>query len=153
MTAQARKNKSIWDEEIARRAVWESFVKLNPRTLMKNPVMFVVEIGAALLTIELVSHMLRHTHGFGFEFQITVWLWFTVLFANFAEAMAEGRGKAQADTLRKVAHRNRRVQIKAGRLHRGNVRIETTRRRCGRGHRRTIHSGRRRSDRRRGLGR
>jgi len=102
MTAQARKSKSIWDPAIARRATWDSFVKLNPITLMKNPVMFVVEIGAALLTVELVSHVLNHTHGFGFEFQITVWLWFTVLFANFAEAMAEGRGKAQADTLRKA---------------------------------------------------
>src|ERR1700692_790513 len=101
MTAQARKNKSIWDGEIARRASGDSFVKLNPATLMKNPVMFVVEIGAALLTVELVSHVLHHTQGFGFEFQITIWLWVTVLFANFAEAMAEGRGKAQADTLRK----------------------------------------------------
>src|SRR6202049_2584416 len=101
MTAQARKSKSIWDAEIARRASGDSFVKLNPATLMKNPVMFVVEIGAALLTVELVSHVMRHSHGFGFEFQITVWLWFTVLFANFAEAMAEGRGKAQEDTLRK----------------------------------------------------
>jgi K+-transporting ATPase ATPase B chain len=102
MTAQARKSKSIWDGNIARRAAGDSFVKLNPATLMKNPVMFVVEIGAALLTVELVSHVLHHTQGFGFEFQITVWLWFTVLFANFAEAMAEGRGKAQADTLRKA---------------------------------------------------
>ena len=102
MTPQARKSKSIWDGAIARRAAGDSFVKLNPATLMKNPVMFVVEIGAALLTVELVSHVLRHTQGFGFEFQITVWLWFTVLFANFAEAMAEGRGKAQADTLRKA---------------------------------------------------
>src|SRR6202790_2644020 len=102
MTAQARKSKSIWDGEIARRATWDSVVKLNPATLMKNPVMFVVEIGAALLTVELVSHVLHHSRGFGFEFQITVWLWVTVLFANFAEAMAEGRGKAQADTLRKA---------------------------------------------------
>src|SRR5580692_7745519 len=102
MTVQARKSKSIWDGAIARRATWDSFVKLNPRTLMKNPVMFVVEIGAALLTVELVSHVLHHTQGFGFEFQITAWLWVTVLFANFAEAMAEGRGKAQADTLRKA---------------------------------------------------
>jgi len=102
MTAQAKKSRSIWDGAIARRAVWDSFVKLNPATLMKNPVMFVVEIGAALLTVELVSHAMHHAQGFGFEFQITVWLWFTVLFANFAEAMAEGRGKAQADTLRKA---------------------------------------------------
>src|SRR5579863_2889646 len=102
MTAQGKKSKSIWDAEIARRASWDSFVKLNPATLMKNPVMFVVEVGAALLTVELVSHVLRHAQGFGFELQITLWLWFTVLFANFAEAMAEGRGKAQADTLRKA---------------------------------------------------
>ena len=113
MTAQTqtkKKSKSIWDAKIATRAFWDSFAKLNPRTLMKNPVMFVVEIGAALLTVQLVRNAINHTHGFGFEFQITVWLWFTVLFANFAEAMAEGRGKAQADTLRKartetVAHR------------------------------------------------
>src|SRR5258706_89359 len=113
MTAQTqtkKKSKSIWDAKIATRAFWDSFAKLNPRTLMKNPVMFVVEIGAALLTVQLVRNAVNHTHGFGFEFQITVWLWFTVLFANFAEAMAEGRGKAQADTLRKartetVAHK------------------------------------------------
>src|ERR1035438_9991283 len=102
MTAQTGKGKSIWDGEIAGRAVWDSFVTLNPHTLMKNPVMFVVEIGAALLTIQLVRNALNHTHAFAFEFQITIWLWFTVLFANFAEAMAEGRGKAQADTLRKA---------------------------------------------------
>src|ERR1700732_479344 len=110
MTAQIKKGKSIWDAKIATRAFWDSFAKLNPRTLMKNPVMFVVEVGAALLTIQLVRNAINHTHGFGFEFQITVWLWFTVLFANFAEAMAEGRGKAQAESLRKaktdtMAHR------------------------------------------------
>ncbi len=102
MNANIRKSKSIWDAEIATRAVWESFVKLNPRTLLKNPVMFVVEVGAALLLIQLLRNTLNHTHAFAFEFQITIWLWFTVLFANFAEAMAEGRGKAQADTLRKA---------------------------------------------------
>src|SRR6202049_2205688 len=110
MTAQTKKSKSIWDAKIASRAFWDSFAKLDPRTLMKNPVMFVVEIGATLLTIQLVRNTLNHTHAFAFEFQITIWLWFTVLFANFAEAMAEGRGKAQADTLRKartetVAHK------------------------------------------------
>src|SRR5580700_111563 len=112
MTPEARKNKSIWDGAIARRATWDSVVKLNPATLMKNPVMFVVEIGAALLTVELVSHVLRHSQGFGFEFQITVWLWFTVLFANFAEAMAEGRGKAQADTLRKARTETMAYRVK-----------------------------------------
>src|ERR1700687_3298281 len=102
MTAQIKKGKSIWDAKIASRAFWDSFAKLNPRTLMRNPVMFVVEVGAALLTIQLVRNAVNHTHAFAFEFQITIWLWFTVLFANFAEAMAEGRGKAQADTLRKA---------------------------------------------------
>jgi K+-transporting ATPase ATPase B chain len=69
---------------------------------MKNPVMFVVEVGAVVTTVDLVRDQLQHMSGFGFELQITLWLWFTVLFANFAEAMAEGRGKAQAETLRKA---------------------------------------------------
>ena len=102
MTSHSKKGRSIWDPTIAKRAVLDSFVKLNPRTLMKNPVMFVVEIGSALLTIDLIRDVVSRSHSFGFEFQITIWLWFTVLFANFAEAMAEGRGKAQADTLRKA---------------------------------------------------
>jgi K+-transporting ATPase ATPase B chain len=84
------------------RALWDSVLKLNPRTLMKNPVMFVVEVGAVLTTIELVWNLTHHISGFGFALQITLWLWSTVLFANFAEAMAEGRGKAQAETLRKA---------------------------------------------------
>jgi K+-transporting ATPase ATPase B chain len=82
-------------------AVWDSFVKLNPKTLAANPVMFVVEVGATLTSIDLVRGVAQHSHGFGFSLQITLWLWFTVLFANFAEAMAEGRGKAQAEALRK----------------------------------------------------
>src|SRR5580692_9927129 len=81
------KKKSLWNWGIAGGAVKDSFVKLNPRTLMKNPVMFVVEVGAVITTYDLVSDALRHTGGFGFELQITLWLWFTVLFANFAEAM------------------------------------------------------------------
>src|SRR5712692_2518481 len=112
MAPQPKKSQSLWDAQIATRAVWDSFVKLNPRTLMKNPVMFVVEMGAALLTVDLVRDLLNHVSGFVFGFQITIWLWFTVLFANFAEAMAEGRGKAQAETLRKarsetIAHKFR----------------------------------------------
>src|SRR5439155_13409077 len=87
---------------LIRRAVFESFVKLDPRILYKNPVMFVVEIGAPVATIDLVHGVATHAAGFGFSLQITIWLWFTVLFANFAEAMAEGRGKAQAETLRKA---------------------------------------------------
>jgi K+-transporting ATPase ATPase B chain len=100
-TKTSNREKSRWGQEIVAQAVWESFVKLNPRTLAKNPVMFVVEVGAALTSIDLVRGVVQHTHGFGFSLQITLWLWFTVLFANFAEAMAEGRGKAQAEALRK----------------------------------------------------
>jgi K+-transporting ATPase ATPase B chain len=97
-----KKSKSIWDMKIVRRALLDSLVKLDPRNMMKNPVMFVVEIGSVATTILLIRDVLRHQGAFGFNLQITLWLWFTVLFANFAEAMAEGRGKAQADSLRKA---------------------------------------------------
>jgi K+-transporting ATPase ATPase B chain len=93
-----KKSKSLWDPKIIRRALFDALVKLDPRTMMKNPVMFVVEVGAVLTTVLLF----REKQSFAFNLQITLWLWFTVLFANFAEAMAEGRGKAQADTLRKA---------------------------------------------------
>jgi potassium-transporting ATPase ATP-binding subunit len=97
-----KKSKSIWDLKIVRRALLDSVVKLDPRNMMKNPVMFVVEVGSVATTILLIRDVLRHQGAFGFNLQITLWLWFTVLFANFAEAMAEGRGKAQADSLRKA---------------------------------------------------
>jgi K+-transporting ATPase ATPase B chain len=97
-----RKSKSIWDMKIVRRALWDSLVKLDPRNMMKNPVMFVVEVGSLATTILLLREVLKHQGAFGFNLQITLWLWFTVLFANFAEAMAEGRGKAQAESLRKA---------------------------------------------------
>jgi K+-transporting ATPase ATPase B chain len=97
-----RKSKSIWDMNIVRRATLDSLVKLDPRNMMKNPVMFVVEVGSVATTILLIRDALHHQGAFGFNLQITLWLWFTVLFANFAEAMAEGRGKAQADSLRKA---------------------------------------------------
>ena len=97
-----RKSKSIWDMKIVRRAALDSLVKLDPRNMMKNPVMFVVEVGSVATTILLIRDALRHQGAFGFNLQITLWLWFTVLFANFAEAMAEGRGKAQAESLRKA---------------------------------------------------
>src|SRR6185503_9564418 len=97
-----KKSKAIWDLKIVRGALWESILKLNPRKMMANPVMFVVEVGSVLTTVLLVRDALHHQGEFGFNLQITLWLWFTVLFANFAEAMAEGRGKAQADTLRKT---------------------------------------------------
>ena len=93
-----KKSKSLWDAKIIRRALVDALVKLDPRTMMKNPVMFVVEVGSVVTTILLFGGK----QSFAFNLQITLWLWFTVLFANFAEAMAEGRGKAQADTLRKA---------------------------------------------------
>jgi potassium-transporting ATPase ATP-binding subunit len=92
----------LFDPPIVKRALRESFVKLSPLTLIKNPVMFVVEVGATLTTIFLIRDAITRTHAIGFTLQIAIWLWFTVLFANFAEAMAEARGKAQADTLRKA---------------------------------------------------
>ena len=97
-----KKGKAIWDLKIVQRAIWDSVLKLNPRKMMGNPVMFVVEVGSVLTTVMLVRDVMRHQGQFGFNLQITLWLWFTVLFANFAEAMAEGRGKAQADALRKA---------------------------------------------------
>jgi len=90
--------KAIWDVKIIRRAIVDAIVKLDPRHMMGNPVMFVVEVGSVITTVLLF----RAGAAFKFNLQITLWLWFTVLFANFAEAMAEGRGKAQADTLRKA---------------------------------------------------
>ena len=92
----------LFDPEIVRRATRESFVKLHPLTVAKNPVMFVVEVGAAITTVFVIRDIFIRAPGIGFSVQIALWLWFTVLFANFAEAMAEARGKAQADTLRKT---------------------------------------------------
>ncbi len=95
------KKQSLWNPEIVRQAVVDSFTKLDPRLMMKNPVMFVVEVGSVVTSALLIEEAIRH-QPIGFDLQITLWLWFTVLFANFAEAIAEGRGKAQADTLRKA---------------------------------------------------
>src|SRR3954466_11537113 len=89
---------AVWEWKIVRRAIWDSFLKLNPRKMMGNPPMFVVEVGSLITTI-----LLFRSHAeVKFNLQITLWLWFPVLFANFAEAMAAGRGKAQADPLRKA---------------------------------------------------
>src|ERR1700756_4817156 len=93
---------SLWNPAILRQSALDSFRKLDPRLMVKNPVMLVVEIGSVLTTALLIQGLVQHQGSFAFNLQITLWLWFTVLFANFAEAMAEGRGKAQADTLRKA---------------------------------------------------
>ena len=96
------KARPLLDPSIVRRALKDSLLKLNPITLVKNPVIFVVETGAAVTSVLLIRDAIRGASGLGFPFQIALWLWFTVLFANFAEAMAEARGKAQADSLRKT---------------------------------------------------
>jgi K+-transporting ATPase ATPase B chain len=96
------KSRAVWEWKIVRRALWDALRKLNPRKMMRNPVMFVVEVGSVITTLLLLRGPGHAQAAFGFNLQITLWLWFTVLFANFAEAMAEGRGKAQADTLRKA---------------------------------------------------
>jgi K+-transporting ATPase ATPase B chain len=92
----------LFDPPIVRRAARDAFVKLSPRHMVRNPVMFVVLLGSVFTTYVLVRELATGRGDAGFTFQIALWLWFTVLFANFAEAMAEGRGKAQADTLRKA---------------------------------------------------
>src|ERR1700687_2741692 len=102
----------IFDRKIVRRALVDALVKLSPRTMMKNPVMFVVEIGSVITSIYLLRDILAHHGALRFDLQITLWLWFTVLFANFAEAMAEGRGKAQADALRRAKSETIAVRLR-----------------------------------------
>jgi potassium-transporting ATPase ATP-binding subunit len=92
------RKKAVWEWKIVRNAMKDALLKLNPRKMMGNPVMFVVEIGSVITT----ALLFKGGAAFKFNLQITLWLWFTVVFANFAEAMAEGRGKAQADTLRRA---------------------------------------------------
>ncbi len=120
---------SIWEPALVRAGLVGAVKKLDPRMVIKNPVMFVVEVGAALTSVLLVRDIVAGA-PFGFELQIVLWLWATVFFANLAEAMAEGRGKAQADTLRKartetmanrIASDGRVEQVAAGSLHKGNV--------------------------------
>src|SRR6516162_2602781 len=103
---------SLFDLKIAGPAIAESFRKLDPRLMIKNPVMFVTMVGAVLTTVAIFTSTADH----GFIAQLALWLWFTVLFANFAEAMAEGRGKAQAQALRKT-----RVQTTTHRLRDGKI--------------------------------
>ncbi len=102
---------TLLEPKIVLPAIGQAFVKLNPKTLAKNPVMFVLEVVTALTTVLLVRDVVTHATTVAFEFQIVLWLWFTVLFANFAEAVAEGRGKAQADTLRKTRTETRAKRI------------------------------------------
>src|ERR1700704_6467439 len=93
---------ALLDTKIIVPAIGSAFVKLDPRTLIKNPVMFVLEVVTLLTTVILARDLVTGGGNLGFTFQIILWLWFTVLFANFAEAVAEGRGKAQAESLKKT---------------------------------------------------
>src|SRR5215469_2992643 len=122
-----QKPASLFDWNIVGPAIWDAFKKLNPRLMVKNPVMFVTMVGAALTTVGIFTAEpgLR-----GFVTQLALWLWFTVLFANFAEAIAEGRGKAQAQALRKTrvqttSHRIRNngqtEEVNATELRKGDV--------------------------------
>jgi len=117
ISMQATRNKnqrSLFDPHIMRRASVNALVELNPATMMRNPVMFIVEIGSILTTVLLFTDHLRHQGRFGFDLQITLLLWFTVLFANFAEAMAEGGGKAQADALRRAKSETTAYVVRKG---------------------------------------
>lgn len=102
------------DSKMIKRACGEAFTKLDPRRMARNPVMFVVEVGSALTTGLWIRDLSIHSSQTGFTGQITMWLWFTVLFANFAEALAEGRGKAQADALRKSRQEVPARKLKSG---------------------------------------
>ena len=143
-----KKSKSLWDAKIIRRALVDAVVKLDPRTMMKNPVMFVVEVGSVVTTMLLF----REKQSFAFNLQITLWLWFTVLFANFAEAMAEGRGKAQADTLRKARSETEAKRLLANGTTETVPSSQAAFGRCRDGRRGRNCSGRWRSHRRRRLG-
>jgi len=105
---------SIWNARIVRTAWRDAVRKLRPRTMAGNPVMFVVETASALTTVALVRDIVMKRPDVGFEIQITAWLWITVLFANFAEAMAEGRGKAQAETLRRTKSATTARRVRRG---------------------------------------
>jgi K+-transporting ATPase ATPase B chain len=102
---------ALLDAKIVMPAIGDSFRKLDPRTLAKNPVMFVLEMVTLLTTVILIRDILTGASNLLFEFQIVLWLWFTILFANFSEAIAEGRGKAQADTLRQMRTETRAKRI------------------------------------------
>jgi K+-transporting ATPase ATPase B chain len=111
------RERSLFDPEIMRPAIWDSFRKLTPRHVIKNPVMFVVEIGSVLTSLILLRDLFAPTPGsqpLWFTFNVSFWLWFTVVFANFAEAVAEGRGKAQAATLRKMRKETNARRLASG---------------------------------------
>jgi len=120
----------LMDAKLLRESVVSAFKKLNPGHLWRNPVMFIVEIGAAVTTYFFFKNLAGGLGDLAFIGSVTIWLWFTVLFANFAEAVAEGRGRAQAETLRKtrvettarlVKDGGETEMVPAGRLRKGDV--------------------------------
>jgi K+-transporting ATPase ATPase B chain len=113
--AERARRISIWDPSIIRQAILDSFRKLDPRVQVRNPVMFIVEVGSLVTTVIWVKELLAGAGNPLFTGQVAFWLWFTVLFANFAEAMAEGRGKAQAATLRRTRAETMALRIREGR--------------------------------------
>ena len=113
-TAERARRISIWDPNIVRQAIVDSFWKLDPRIQFHNPVMFIVEVGSLLTTVMFLQELISRNGQPLFTGQVAFWLWFTVLFANFAEAMAEGRGKAQAATLRKAKAETTAVKLRDG---------------------------------------
>src|SRR5262249_7773502 len=136
VTDNNRRRSSMFDRELLLPALWASFKKLNPRHQIRNPVMFVVEVGALITTIGWVSQAFGNAPLGGgdepawFPFTVAIWLWLTVVFANLAEALAEGRGKAQADALRAartetVAHLQDGREVTASELQKGDVVVIT----------------------------
>ena len=113
-----KSNKSIFNKKLLARAAKDSFLKLNPTVLVKNPVIFIVGIGAVLTSSIVLIGIFQNAYS-SFNLQIAIWLWFTVLFANFSEAIAEGRGKAQAE--KGVLHPRRLVPEVRGRARAGRV--------------------------------
>src|SRR6201995_4630185 len=100
-SAQTRRRSSVFSRELVVQAIWDSFPKLDPRLQLKNPVMFIVELGSLITTVIFFKNLIEgNHHQLWFVGVISIWLWLTVLFANFAEAIAEGRGKGQANALR-----------------------------------------------------
>lgn len=113
MSISSKTKISLLNRKIFLQAFKDSFIKLNPLTLIKNPIIFIVGIGAFITTVVFFYHLTKEEYS-GFELQISIWLWFTVLFANFSEAIAEGRGKAQAENLKKSRSGNKALRIISG---------------------------------------
>ncbi len=146
----------LFDGKIVAAASVDALCKLNPRALAKNPVIFVTEVVSLMVTLFFIRDLVAHNGTALFSGQIAAWLWFTVLFANFAEAVAEGRGKAQADALRRTRSDTRAKRYidpeNLEQCRRGGERARSSAGRCGAGRSGRSHSRRRRDPRGRRLG-